>query len=321
MEQNRNYTDLHRHLDGSISLPLANKLASMQGMKTYTEEELKDMMTVPANCRDLNEYLTKFDYPLSLLQTPAAMAVSVSEVLMEAKDEGVTLLELRFAPQLHTRMGMSQRGIIENALRGLHSVQDACKANNEDFKAGLILCCMRGDDNAAANEETVALASEYLDQGVIAVDLAGAEGLYPTEQFADLFAKAKALKVPVTIHAGEAAGPESIKQALDMGASRIGHGIRCVEDEALMKRLAEEKITLELCPTSNLNTKVCGDIHEYPIRKLMEAGVPFCINTDNTTVSDTNIIKEYDLLKAAYDLTEDEIDTIIENGRAATFIK
>lgn len=321
MEQNRNYTDLHRHLDGSISLPLANKLASMQGMKTYTEKELKDMMTVPKDCRDLNEYLTKFDYPLSLLQTPAALAVSVSEVLMEAKDEGVTLVELRFAPQLHTHMGMSQRGIIENALRGLHSVQDACKANNEDFKAGLILCCMRGDDNAAANEETVALASEYLDQGVIAVDLAGAEGLYPTEQFADLFAKAKALNVPVTIHAGEAAGPESIACALDMGASRIGHGIRCVEDEALMKRLAEEKITLELCPTSNLNTKVCGDIHEYPIRKLMEAGVPFCINTDNTTVSDTNIIKEYDLLKAAFDLTEDEIDTIIENGRAATFIK
>lgn len=321
MVQNRRFTDLHRHLDGSISVPLAMKLASMQGLESYTEEELKHMMTVPSDCRDLNEYLTKFDYPLSLLQTPAALAVSVSDVLAEALEEGIDLVEIRFAPQLHTRMGMSQRGIIENALRGLNNMLEACKDKNETFKAGLILCCMRGDDNAEANKETIELAAEYLAQGVIAVDLAGAEGLYPTEQFADLFARAKALNVPITIHAGEAAGPESIKHALAMGASRIGHGVRCVEDEALMKRLAEEKVTLELCPTSNLNTKVVADIHDYPVRKLMAAGIPVCINTDNTTVSNTDIQREYALLKEAFDLTEDEIDALIANGRAATFIR
>lgn len=321
MEQKRKYTDLHRHLDGSISVPLAIKLASMQGLPVYTEEELKTMMTVPSDCHDLNEYLTKFDYPLSLLQTPAAMAVSVSEVLMEAKNEGNSLVEIRFAPQLHTRMGMSQRAIIENALRGLNCMLDVCKTKGESFEAGLILCCMRGDDNDAANEETIARAAEYLGQGVIAVDLAGAEGLYPTENFSSLFAKAKTLNVPITIHAGEAAGPESIVQALDMGAVRIGHGIRCVEDEAVMKRLADEHITLELCPTSNLNTKVYADIHAYPIKKLMDAGIRFCINTDNVTVSATNIKREYALLQETFDLSEAEIDQMIENGRAASFIR
>ncbi len=321
MAQKRTYIDLHRHLDGSISLPLANKLSSMQGLKVYTEDELKEMMTVSSDCHNLNEYLTKFDYPLSLLQTPAAMAVSVSEVLTEAKNEGCDLVELRFAPQLHTRMGMNQRAIIENALRGLHCFLDACKEKEETFRAGLILCCMRGDDNTAANEETIDLAAEYMDQGVIALDLAGAEALYPTEKFGDLFAKAKALGVPFTIHAGEAAGPESIVHALDMGASRIGHGIRCVEDKALMKRLADENIILEVCPTSNMNTKIYTDIKDYPIRELMEAGIRFCINTDNTTVSDTNIQKEYELLKDTFNLSDTEIDQIIENGRNASFIK
>ena len=129
------------------------------------------------------------------------------------------------------------------------------------------------------------------DRGVVGIDLAGAEALYPTKDYVKLFSYAKTLEIPFTIHAGEAAGVESIKAALDIGAKRIGHGVKVIDDEALMERVIKENILLEVCVTSNYQTEAIKRRH--PIEKLYRKGVKISINTDNDTVSGIDINREY----------------------------
>ena len=273
------FIDLHVHLDGSLSFDMARELANIQGMEIKSEKELKKLMVAPKDCRDLNDYLTKFDYPLKLLQTEKAITYSVYELLKIQKLQGLVYSEIRFAPQLHTRKGLSQEQIVAAALRG-----------TQGFSCGLILCCMRGANNQAMNLETLEAAEKYMGKGVVALDLAGAEALFPTENFEELFRKAGKKGIPFTIHAGEAAGPESIWKALEFGASRIGHGVRCLEDKVLVQRLAQDQIPLELCPTSNMNTKVFDNITRYPIMRFLDEGIKVTINTDNMTVSNLSLI-------------------------------
>ena len=178
---------------------------------------------------------------------------------------------------------------------------------------------MRGADTEEQNLETVCLAKQYLGQGVVAIDLAGAEALFPTKDFEAVFTMAKELGIPYTIHAGEAAGPQSIRTALDFGAARIGHGVRVTEDAELMERIVNEGIPLECCPTSNLQTQVYKDISEYPIRTFLEAGVKFTINTDNTAVSATSLREEWEKVITAFSLTEKEVKQILLYSVDAAF--
>ena len=159
------------------------------------------------------------------------------------------------------------------------------------------------------------MAKEYLGKGVGAIDLAGAEALFPTADFADLFVLARELGVPYTIHAGEADGPESVYKALEFGTKRIGHGIRSLEDGALVQRLAAEGITLELCPTSNLNTSIFESYAAYPLHNLMTAGVKVTVNTDNMTVSNTTVAEELKHL----DLAKEEMYLLAKNAVEAAF--
>lgn len=303
--------DLHLHLDGSISPASARKLAKLQKIEIPDgEEELRRILSVSPDCRDLNEYLEKFDFPLSLLQSGEAISRAVSTLMEELKMQGLIYAEIRFAPQKHTGRGLSQREAIEAACAGLA---------RSPIYGGLILCCMRGEDTKEANMETVRIAKEYLGKGVAGVDLAGAEGLYPTHAFKDIFLFAKEMGVPFTIHAGEAAGPESIYAALEFGATRIGHGVRATEDKRLLKILAEKRIVLECCPTSNLQTQVFSGIGEYPIRAFMDAGVLFTVNTDNLSVSSTNLSREWKLLTDTFSLTPAEIRNILLTSAEASF--
>lgn len=303
--------DLHLHLDGSLSLAVVKELAALQGIELAEDDEvLSGRLRVSADCRDLNEYLTKFDFPLSLLQTGEAIAWAVYRLQEELKELGLLYAEIRFAPQLHTGQGLSQEEVVRAAIDGLR---------RSDFRAGLILCCMRGQNKEAVNRETVELASTYQNQGVCAIDLAGAEALYPTAQFAGLFHLAKERGVAYTIHAGEADGPDSIRKALEYGTGRIGHGVRAVEDEALLKKLAAEGITLELCPTSNLNTCVFSGIQEYPLRRFLKAGVKVTINSDNMAVSGTDVRAELALVTEAFRLTEEERRMLLCNAAQASF--
>ena len=303
--------DLHLHLDGSLSVKSVKELAALQNIALpETEEELLDLLRVSPGCKDLTEYLEKFAFPGELLQTKEAIALSVYNLQEELKEQGLIHAEIRFAPQLHTKKGLTQREVIEAAIDGL---------NRSDFSAELILCCMRGNDNREENLETVRLAKDYIGKGACAVDIAGAEALFPTENFGELFELAKELGIPYTIHAGEAAGPESVYKALEFGTKRLGHGVRSLEDPALIEKIVAEGITLELCPTSNLHTCMFPCIEEYPIRKLMDAGVKVTVNTDNMTVSNVTLGSEFEKLIAAFGLTDDEIKNIARNSVNACF--
>jgi adenosine deaminase len=178
---------------------------------------------------------------------------------------------------------------------------------------------MRGDDNAALNETTVEMAREYLGKGVVALDLAGNEAGFPTDSFASLFARARELQVPFTIHAGEADCAESVRSALAMGASRIGHGVRSIEDPELVDILAKNHIALELCPISNIQTTVFDDISEYPIRQFLKAGVAVTVNSDNRSVSATTARQEMLLLKNTFALTDEEEKALLHSSVDAAF--
>lgn len=307
----KNGIDLHLHLDGSLTPAYVIRQAKKQGIElpVWDEKELVKYMTAPVDCKDLNEYLEKFDLPCSVMQTEDALTEAVRDVCRQMETQGLKYVEIRFAPQLHTKKGLTQRQVTEAAIKGL--------PDGNGFEAKLILCCMRMENNEKENLETIRMAKEYLGKGVAAADLAGAEALYPTESFETIFQKAKESGVPFTIHAGEADGPESIWTALKFGARRIGHGVRCLEDEKLVEYLREHRIPLEVCPTSNFQTKAVKG--EYPLKKMLEKGLCVTLNTDNTTVSGTSLEKEFSLAVNTLGLTEKEIERLKENAEKSRF--
>ncbi len=311
--------ELHLHLDGSLRAETVWELAKEQGVELAEKsvEEVRAKMEVPEDCKTLEEYLERFALPTMVLQTEAAMERVAFEMVETLANEGVTYAEVRFAPQLHVQKGLTQAEVVEATIRGT-------KRGMEQYpgiRVGLILCCMRGDTNADLNMETVEVAKEYLGDVVCAVDIAGAEALYPTKMFESLFAKVREYDLPMTIHAGEADGPESIKTALSFGTKRIGHGVAAIHDPELMKRLAEEKITLEICITSNYHTKEVETIADHPFRKLFEAGIRVTLNSDNMTCSRVDIHSELDILRTVFHFTEAEIDQIMEYAYEARFLR
>ncbi|MCQ2506821.1 MAG: adenosine deaminase [Lachnospiraceae bacterium] len=309
--------DLHLHLDGSLSVSEVIRFAQKEGIKlpTYDETSLTAYMKVDEDCTNLGEYLSKFDFPLMVLQTEEAIEEAVYGLLGRLDKQGLVYAEIRFAPQLHLQKGLTQNEVVKAAVRGLDRA-------NKDFeiKGNLILCCMRFDNNEAENLETVKVASEYFGKGVVAIDLAGNEAAFPTDTFKDVFDYAKSEGVTAIIHAGEAAGAESVKQALELGAKRIGHGVHSVEDEEVVNSLCDGKIPLELCYTSNLQTMAVNDKSNYPLSFFVNSGIVVTINTDDMTVSDTNLKKEYLLLKKQFGYDNEYLKKICINGINSAFI-
>jgi adenosine deaminase len=311
MEDRRISIDLHLHFDGSLSVPNVRALARLEKVELPQDEQtLKAMLTVDPDCRDLGEYLTKFAFPLSLLQSRESIEEGMLTLCRELIAENCIYAEIRFAPQLHLDKGLTQSEVVEAAIRGF------CRSG---LRGGLILCCMRSDDNRELNETTVDVAAKYLGRGVLALDLAGNEAGFATEGFAPLFARARDLRVPFTIHAGEADGAESVRAAVRMGAARIGHGVRSFEDESLMDELAKSGIPLELCPTSNLQTVVFDELSSYPLRRFIEKGICITLNSDNRSVSATDAHRELELVGEEFALTREEKRVLLQNSVRAAF--
>ena len=308
------YIDLHLHLDGAVTTDIAKKLAEIQGIELPVKDdaELTKLLTVPSDCTSLNDFLMCFDFPLSLMQTEDGLREAVHLVADNIKSQGVVYAEIRFAPQLHTEQGMTQEDAINAALAGLKET---------DLKANLILCLMRGEGNHEANVETVELAKKYLveDGGVVAIDIAGAEALYPTADYRDLFEMAKDYKIPFTIHAGEADGAESVRLAIEYGASRIGHGVRSYESEEVMKLLIDNNITLEMCPTSNRQTCAVEDMSKYPFMDYYGRGIRVTLNTDDMGIEGTTLAEEFRYMEREFGLTPEQEKVILENSINAAF--
>ena len=308
------YIDLHLHLDGAITPDIAKKLAVLQDIKlpAENEDELKKLLMVPEDCTDLNDFLKCFALPDSLMMTKEGLSEALYLVAENIKSQGVIYAEIRFAPQNHTEKGMSQEEAVQAVLDGL---------NRTDLKANIILCCMRGDGNEAANYETLELTRKYLveDGGVTGMDLAGAEALYPTSKYAELFAKAREYGIPFTIHAGEAAGAESVRCAVGYGAARIGHGIRIYEDEAVCELVKNKGICLEMCPTSNRQTHAVENMQDYPLIEYLNKGIKVTLNTDDMAIEGITLENEFRYMERKLGLTSEQEKIMLTNAVDAAF--
>ena len=347
------YTDLHLHLDGSLSpdaVKYLNWMDENAGVELpYDDNTLWKMLSIADDIygsnKSLNEYLKRFDLPLSLLQTEENISYAVMDIASNLKKIGVDYAEIRFAPQLHTKRGLTQLKVVEAVIDGYNRRLDfgddesqltkklieyynytgidmGVSKEREYPHLRFILCLMRGNMSDPRlydmNMETVEVARHLMSEGndlIAGLDLAGAEGLYPTSDYTDFFGKARRHRIPFTIHAGEAAGPESIWEALEMGATRIGHGIAAAEDEILMQELAKKGTVIEMCPTSNLQTGAVKDMSKYPLRLFLLHNMKVTVNSDNMTVSGTNVRKEFDLLKREIYLSEEEEKILMQNAK------
>ncbi|MCI8948544.1 MAG: adenosine deaminase [Lachnospiraceae bacterium] len=308
--------DLHLHLDGSLPPALLIRLAELEGvlLPSNNLNELAPYISVPKNCRSLNEFLQKFDLPVSCMQSEQTLKEAAWGLVKELADQGLRYAEIRFAPQLHQRKGLTQKQAVEAVISGMEAGKE-----ERDLKTGLILCCMRGKDNEKENMETIRLAALFLGKGVCGADLAGAEALYPTKDYESLFASARENHVPITIHAGEADGPDSVRAALAMGASRIGHGVRGAEDPKLMQEIIDKQITLEICVTSNYQTKAVLEGQIHPILKLLRQGAAVTVNTDDMTVCNTTLADEFEYLRKK-GMTKEEEMRLLLNGAEGAFL-
>ncbi len=281
--------ELHIHLDGSIRPSTAAYLLNK------SIEDVSNNMIASDKCEDLNEYLTKFDYPEKILQTKENLERVAYELALDLKKDNVIYAEIRFAPLKHIKEGLTLDSVVDSVLDGLSKV---------NIKTNLILCMMRSDAYSD-NLKVIELASKYLNKGVCGIDLAGAEALYKTSSFKELFVMAKKYNIPFTIHSGEADGYDSILATINFGATRIGHGIRAIEYDDLINLIIDNNILLEVCPTSNVQTNAVDKYTDHPIKKLIDKGVNVSINTDNRTVSNISLNLEYKKLQESFGFTKE----------------
>ena len=287
--------DLHLHLDGSIRPETAWELAEKLGceMPADTLDGYRAWIRAAANTPNVNEYLKLFELPLQITQNEANLTRVTRELVEQLHGQGVAYAEIRFAPQLHTRAGLTQAQAIEAVIEGRRQGLEACPG----IRIGLLLCMMSvGPEtvNWDANMETAELAGKYLGKGgVVGADLAGAEGIVPLKNFAPLFRRLQELNVPYTCHAGDSQGPDTVRDAMDFGAKRIGHGHHIFDDPALSRRAAAEGVTLEICPTSNIQCHTQPSYAEHPAKKLLDMGVGVTINTDNMALAGVGLDDEY----------------------------
>lgn len=282
--------ELHVHLDGSVRIETACEILN------ENIDVVKENMIAKDKCIDLNDYLTKFEYPKKILQTKENLKRVAYELALSLKYDNVIYAEIRFAPLKHIDAGLTLDEVIDSVLSGLKLV---------DIETNLILCMMR-NDSYVDNLKVIELAHKYLNKGVCGIDLAGAESLYKTSSFKDLFVIAKKINIPFTIHAGEADGYDSIKSAIDFGTKRLGHGINSIKYPDLLKRIKDEDILLEICPTSNIQTNVIDEYINHPIKQFIDQDIKVSINTDNRTVSNITLNDEYERIENNFNLTKEQ---------------
>ena len=273
--------ELHLHLDGSVSLETICKI------KNKSLEEVKNNLVAPSKCNNLSEYLTKFDLPIECMQTRDNLKLVALELVNYLESQNVIYAEIRFAPMFHTINNLSYEDVVEAVLEGLNE--------KKRVKTNLILCMMRGMDKKE-NLKTIDIAYKYLKKGVCAVDLAGAEDKYPLSEYTDLFEIIKQKNIPFTIHAGENGNYKEVELAVNLGAKRIGHGIHSFESNELLEKLIDKNVLLEICPTSNVQTNSIKEYKDHPIYDFYKKNIKVCINTDNKTVSNITLNKEYEKL-------------------------
>ena len=306
--------DLHCHLDGSLPTSTICRLAEKAriSLPEDTAEFIKQI-TVPDSCTSLAEYLSCFHLPISCLQSAENLFDASRDLLAAVSKENVIYIEVRFAPMLSVHEDLPLDTVIDSVLQGL-------EVGKEKFGVGygVILCALRHQPHEI-NSKLLAAVDKFGDRGVVALDLAGNEKRFPVQKHQALFEKAARMEIPFTIHAGEADGPASVWTALSLGAKRIGHGIAMKDDPDLMAFCRDNNIGIELCPISNLQTKAAADWEDYPFQLFLKEGLPITVNTDNRTVSNTALTREFSELEKVYGLTTADLETLFRNSANLSF--
>jgi adenosine deaminase len=307
--------ELHVHLDGSLRLKTFLELAKqLPPDRRFPDSVDLRKSVIPRSRGSLEEYLRCFEYTIAALQTAEALERAAYELCEDAAKENVVYIEIRFGPLLHTEGGLSPRDVVHAAVEGCRRAKDAF-----GIEAGILLIALR-NESTERSMEVAQLAAQFRGKGVAGFDLAGPErGFSPTVHRAAV-ELAHDADVPVTLHAGEGCCPEHIKEAIDLGAARIGHGVHLFKIPVVEQRVAELKIPLEVCPTSNL--QVSGFMKSYadhPLKRYLDLGIPVTLNTDNRLMSQVDLTHEYSAVVGAFSLKRDDVKRIVLAGIEAAF--
>ncbi|MBZ0597110.1 adenosine deaminase [Clostridioides difficile] len=316
MFENLPKIDLHCHLDGSVRVETMLDIAIKEkiDLPSNNMDEIKKLAKVSFNCTSLDEYLEKFDLPLKVMQSKENLKRITFELLEDASRENVKYIEIRFAPLLHTQKGMSVKNIIEGIIEGIREAESIY-----DIKGNLILGCMR----TMTSKEALLVIEEgksFVNKGVVAVDLCGPEKEGFCKEYKDVFKLAREYGYKVTIHAGEAASGENVLDAINiLKAGRVGHGVKIKDHKKADNLVKDKKILLELCPTSNVQTKTVDSYEAHPFYTFYKDNLHVSINTDNRTVSDINLSSELNVIFDTFKLGLEDYKIIYRNAVEASF--
>jgi len=310
--------ELHRHLDGNVRTATVIDLARRHGLElpAWTVEELRPYVQITEREPSLVHFIAKFELLRRVMVDYEAVRRIVRENLEDAAGEGIDYIELRFSPYfMGEEHGLDTWGVVETACDALEEARGRLPV-----RAKLIGIISRHYGPEIGRIE-LAAAIRGRERGVVALDLAGDEAHFPGELFVRHFAEAREAGLRTIAHAGEAAGAASVRQAvLDLGAERIGHGIRAVEDPAVLDLLAERRIPLEVCPTSNLHTSTVPDYRSHPLPDLLRRGLAVTLNSDDPSISGIDLAHEYRVAVEKLGLAESDLRRMQENALAAAFI-
>ena len=308
--------ELHCHLDGSVRPTTLIELGREYGkpMPVADPEMLYEHMVV-RDAHNLEEYLARFTVTLSVMQHADALQRIAYELMEDAAHDGVRYIEIRYSPILNTTAGLSLGEAVEAPLRGIARAERALPI------IGRVVVCALRHLSPDISLELARLAVAYKAQGVVGFDLAGAECGHPAVAHSAAFAYARRHDLAVTVHAGEGDGAESVRQAVhECGANRIGHATRLIEDPALAQYVNDRRIALEICLTSNVQTRVAAAYEVHPLRAYYDRGMNVVLNTDNRLMSGTTLTEEYAHAAEHLEFTMDELSGIALNGFASAFL-
>jgi len=308
--------ELHCHLDGSVRPETLIELGReyRKAMPRDDAESLREYMRVD-DAKSLDDYLARFDVTLSVMQTAEALERIAYELSMDAARDGVRYIEIRYSPVLNVKAGLSLGAAVEAPLRGLERAE-----RDGGAMARVIVCGLRHLD-PQVSLELAQLAVAYKHRGVVAFDLAGGALGFPASAHAAAFAHAREHDLPCTCHAGEGADASYVRDAIHVcGAHRIGHATRLIEDESLTQYVNDRRIALEICLTSNVQTKAVESYEQHPLRNYYDRGMNVVLNTDNRLMSGTTLTDEYVLAARHFDLTIDDLARIALNGFESSFL-
>lgn len=308
--------DLHCHLDGSVRPSTIVDIAIKDSIKlpSYDINVISKLVKVDENTTSLNDYLTKFEIPIKVMQNEESLERIAFEVYEDAALENIKYMEVRFAPVFHTKNGLSLNKIISSVLKGIKRAE--C---TYPIKGNLILTCLRNMPQEAGYE-VIEAGRTFLNNGVVAVDLAGPEYEGFAIDYKCLIDKARSYGYKVTIHAGESASYQNVIDAICLlHANRIGHGVNIRYSKYAREFVKSNNITLEMCPTSNLQTKSVDNICNYPLYDFYKEGLLVTINTDNRTVSDASMTEEISLIFCNFNLNIWDYKNIYLNSVEGAF--